>query len=287
MRFGVFVPDGAARSRACPVLYYLAGLTCTEETFAIKAGAQRVAAALGLVLVTCDTSPRAARYPGRRRRLGLRPRRRLLRRRHRGALARDATAWTRYVTRELPARRRGATSRSRADARGIFGHSMGGHGALALALRNPDRYRSVSAFAPDRRAVAGPLGQKAFAGYLGADARGLGRVRRLRAGARAARCPSPLLVDQGTADKFLDAQLKPELFEAACADAGPEPARSARHAGYDHSYYFIATLRRRAPRAPRARARALNAAAVRPAARPEALAVAVAIASISGGDRQS
>jgi S-formylglutathione hydrolase len=237
MRIGVFVPEAATRS-ARPALYYLAGLTCTEETFAIKAGAQRAAAAHGLVLITCDTSPRAARYPGddADEDFGL------------GAgFYLDATQepWRAsyrmdtYVTQELPAVVEAGFPVSK-DARGIFGHSMGGHGALALALRNPGRYRSVSAFAPIVAPSRVPWGRKAFAGYLGADeaawagydACALVRSRPL---------PIPLLVDQGTADKFLDVQLKPELFEAACAEAG-QRLELRRHAGYDHSYYFIASF---------------------------------------------
>src|SRR4051812_7791678 len=166
MRIGVFVPDQATRSPR-PALYCLAGLTCTEETFAIKAGAQRTAAALGLVLVTCDTSPRAARYPGddTTSDFGL------------GAgFYLDATQapWTQsyrmdtYVTRELPALVE-AHFPVLAGARGICGHSMGGHGALVLALRNPGLYRSVSAFAPIVAPSRVPWGEKAFAGYLGAD----------------------------------------------------------------------------------------------------------------------
>jgi S-formylglutathione hydrolase len=216
MRFGVFVPEAAARAPR-PALYYLAGLTCTEETFAMKAGAQRAAAALGLVLVTSDTSPRAPRYPGddASEDFGL------------GAgFYVDATEdpWRHayrmdtYVTRELPAVVE-ASFPVLPEARGLFGHSMGGHGALALALRNPGRYRSVSAFAPIVAPSQVPWGRKAFTGYLGPnqaswaayDACALVRARPL---------PIPLLVDVGTADKFLDVQLKPELFEAACAEAG-------------------------------------------------------------------
>jgi S-formylglutathione hydrolase len=237
MRIGVFVPDGTDGSPR-PALYYLAGLTCTEETFAIKAGAQRAAAALGLVLVTCDTSPRAARYPGddADEDFGL------------GAgFYVDATEapWRAsyrmdtYVTRELPALVE-ASFPVRADGRGIFGHSMGGHGALALALRNPDRYRSVSAFAPIVAPSRVPWGRKAFAGYLGPDEAAWAAYDAC-ALVRARPLPIPLLVDQGTADKFLDVQLKPELFETACADAG-QSLRLRRHAGYDHSYYFIASF---------------------------------------------
>jgi len=237
MRFGVFVPAQASRA-PCPALYYLAGLECSEQTFAIKAGAQRAAAQLGLVLVTCDTSPREARYPGDDASWEF------------GQSASfyvDATQepWRRtyrmetYVTRELPAVVEEHFPVVR-DARGIFGHSMGGHGALALALRNPDRYRSVSAFAPIVAPARVPWGRKAFAGYLGPDEAAWAAYDAC-ALVRARPLPIPLLVDQGTADKFLDVQLKPELFEAACAEAGQE-LRLRRHAGFDHSYYFIATF---------------------------------------------
>ena len=219
-------------------MYFLAGLECNEQTFAIKAGAQRAAAELGLVLVTSDTSPRATRYPGDDASWDF------------GVAASfyvDATQepWRRsyrmdsYVTRELPA----VVERHfpvRPDARGIFGHSVGGHGALALALRNPGRYRSVSALAPVVAPSQVPWGQKAFAGYLG-DARDAWSAYDACALVRARPLPGKLLIDVGTADKFLDTQLKPELFEAACADAG-QPLELRRHAGYDHGYYFVATF---------------------------------------------
>ena len=237
MRFAVFVPEQATRSPR-PALYYLAGLTCTEETFVIKAGAQRTAAALGLVLVTCDTSPRDARYPGDDASwdFGLG-----------AAFYVDATEepWRQsyrmdtYVTRELPE----IVEQHFPvvpGARGICGHSMGGHGALALALRNPGRYRSISAFAPVVAPSQAPWGQKAFTGYLGAD-RDAWRAYDACDLVRARPLPMSLLVDVGTDDKFLEAQLKPELFEAACAEAG-QKLELRRHAGYDHGYYFIATF---------------------------------------------
>jgi S-formylglutathione hydrolase len=237
MRFSVFVPAQAAGSPR-PALYFLAGLECTEQTFVIKAGAQRVAASLGLVLVTCDTSPRSARYPGDDASWDF----------GQGAsFYVDATEepWRQsyrmdsYVTRELP-----AVVEQHFPAlpgvRGIFGHSMGGHGALALALRNPGFYRSVSAFAPVVAPSKVPWGQKAFGGYLGAarqawsayDACDLVRARPL---------PFGILVDVGTADRFLERELKPELFEAACAEAG-QKLELRRQAGYDHSYYFVSTF---------------------------------------------
>jgi S-formylglutathione hydrolase len=237
MRFSVFVPGPAAGSPR-PALYYLAGLECTEQTFVIKAGAQRLAASLGLVLVTSDTSPRSARYPGDDASWDF----------GQGAsFYVDATEepWRQsyrmdtYVTRELPA----VVEQHFPvvpGVRGIFGHSMGGHGALALALRNPGLYRSVSAFAPVVAPSKVPWGQKAFAGYLGAarqawsayDACDLVRARPL---------PFGILVDVGTADRFLERELKPELFEAACAEAG-QKLELRRQAGYDHSYYFVSTF---------------------------------------------
>jgi S-formylglutathione hydrolase len=237
MRFGVFVPDQAGRSPR-PALYFLAGLECNEQTFATKAGAQRAAAQLGLVLVTCDTSPRAARYPGDDASWDF----------GQGAsFYLDATEepWRQsyrmetYVTRELPAIVE-ARFPVQGEARGIFGHSMGGHGALALALRNPGRYRSVSAFAPIVAPSRVPWGRKAFAGYLGPDEASWA-AHDACALVRARPLPIPLLVDQGTADKFLDVQLKPELFEAACAEGG-QSLKLRRQAGHDHSYYFIASF---------------------------------------------
>ncbi len=165
MRFSVYVPP-QAEQREVPVLYYLAGLTCTEETFMIKAGAQRVAAELGLMLVSPDTSPRKARFPGDDASWDFG-----LGRRASTSMPREAP-WSQnyrmysYVTRELPeiVKSLGAV---RADRQGIFGHSMGGHGALVCALRNPDQYLSVSAFAPISAPMQCPWGQKAFSGYLG------------------------------------------------------------------------------------------------------------------------
>jgi S-formylglutathione hydrolase len=235
MRFSVFVPDGA---RDAPALYYLAGLTCTEETFMIKAGAQRVAAELGLVLVACDTSPRSARFPGDDASWDF----------GQGAgFYLDATEapWSSayrmktYVTTELRAVVEASFPVSRA-ARGIFGHSMGGHGALTLALSSPGLYRSVSAFAPIVAPSQVPWGEKAFGGYLGED-----RARWADHDAcelvKRARFPGKILIDQGTADKFLDRELRPELFRRACSEAGQELELHIRE-GYDHSYWFISTF---------------------------------------------
>jgi S-formylglutathione hydrolase len=237
MRFSVYRPPQHG-ARPLPALYYLAGLTCTEETFAIKAGAQRLAAQLGLVLVAPDTSPRAPRLPGDDEHwdFGL------------GAgFYVDATQppWSAhyrmysYVVHELPeviAQRFGPLS----ERVGIFGHSMGGHGALVCALRNPGRYASVSAFAPVAAASRSPWGEKAFGAYLGPH-RAAWREYDAAELARRARYEGSILVDQGLVDGFLDVQLKPELLREACASSGT--ALELRlHAGYDHGYYFIGTF---------------------------------------------
>ncbi len=238
MRFSVFLPPAALAGADVPALYYLAGLTCTEETFVIKAGAQRVAAELGLAIVTCDTSPRHVTIEGDEEHWDF----------GKGAgFYLDATQapWSSaykmesYVTRDLVE----VVERSfpiRRDRRGIFGHSMGGHGALTLALRHPDLYRSVSAFAPIVAPSRVPWGQKAFARYLGDDA-DAHAAHDTVALLRARRFDGTLLVDQGTADKFLDRELKPELLEEA-ARANGQALDLRRREGYDHSYYFIATF---------------------------------------------
>ena len=239
MRFGVFVPPGATPEQPAPALYYLAGLTCTEETFAHKAGAQRLAAELGLALVTPDTSPRAARYPGDDAAwdFGL------------GAgFYLDATQapWAKtyrmrtYITLELPAVVEGVAPIKR-GRRGIMGHSMGGHGALTLALTSGDLFASCSALAPICAPTEVPWGQKAFAGYLGDD-RTTWRIYDAAALIEGgARFPGELLVDQGTADQFLERELHPHRLEAACAASG-QPLRLRRHDGYDHGYHFVATV---------------------------------------------
>ena len=238
MRFGVYVPPQAA-TRKVPVLYYLAGLTCTEETFFAKGGAQRVASELGLMLVCPDTSPRGAGFPGESESWDF------------GVGASfyvDATQapWSSryrmfsYVTRELPALVN-ANLPAREDREGIFGHSMGGHGALVCALRQPGRYRSVSAFAPISAPMQSPWGKKAFSVYLGADSQAWKEWDATEL-LRKQRAPlPPLLVDQGTRDKFLAEQLHPELFQQACAAAG-QPLTLRTQEGYDHGYYFVSTF---------------------------------------------
>jgi S-formylglutathione hydrolase len=239
MRFSVYLPPAAAvAGTRVPAVYYLPGLTCTDETFPTKAGAQRVAAELGLALVACDTSPRAARFAGDDADWDF----------GQGAgFYLDATQapWSsayrmeRYVVEELPA----LVERElpiATDRRSIFGHSMGGHGALVLALRHPARYRSVSAFAPIAAPSLVPWGEKAFSGYLGPD-RARWAEHDASALVRTHKFPGTLLVDQGTSDKFLTTQLRPELLAAACAESGQSLALRMRE-GYDHSYYFIATF---------------------------------------------
>ena len=240
MRFSVFLPPQAADGPV-PALMYLAGLTCNEETFMVKAGAQRLAAELGLALIAPDTSPRGAvaediEGASASWDFGI------------GAgfyLDASEAPWSRHwrmeswivdellplVAQHLPID---------GERIGIFGHSMGGHGALTLALRHQGRFRSLSALAPICAPARCPWGEKAFSGYLGAD-----RSRWLAHDASAlmqaqAKAPYPqgILIDQGLADKFLADQLHPQHFEAACAQAG-QPLTLRRHAGYDHGYYFI------------------------------------------------
>jgi S-formylglutathione hydrolase len=238
MRFGVYLPPAALGGERVPALYYLPGLTCTEETFFIKAAALRGAAAHGLALISCDTSPRAARFPGDDESWDF----------GQGAgfyLDASEAPWSAayrmesYVTRELRELAE-ANFPLRSDARGVFGHSMGGHGALTLALRQPALYRSVSAFAPIAAPSRVPWGVKAFSRYLGEE-----RSRWAEQDAvellKTRRHPSTLLVDQGTRDKFLCDQLQPELLAAACEASG-QPLTLRMREGYDHSYYFVSSF---------------------------------------------
>jgi S-formylglutathione hydrolase len=240
MRFAIYLPPQAGRRRV-PVLWYLAGLTCSEETFMIKSGAQRVAAELGLALVAPDTSPRGVSLPGDSDAWDF------------GVAAGfylDATEepWSRhyrmysYLVREL-AELVEANFPVDPKRQGIFGHSMGGHGALTIGLKHPDRFRSISAFAPISAPMHCPWGQKAFAGYLGPDRerwRQYDACELVRSLSTASGRP-PLLVDQGLADPFLERELQPERLEQACKDAG-YPLTLRRQPGYDHGYYFISTF---------------------------------------------
>lgn len=237
MRFSVYVPP-EVEERQLPALFFLAGLTCTEETFMIKAGAQRYAAELGIILVSMDTSPRNTGIPGEADDWEF------------GSGAGfylDATEapWSRhfhmesYITRELHTI---ILDQFPVDPKrvGIFGHSMGGHGALTLALRHPELYRSVSAFAP----IAAPIhclwGQKAFSRYLGESPENWRKHDATALIESGHRLPAPL-IDQGLDDPFLAEQLHPSYFEAACQQA-EQPVILRRHAGYDHSYFFISTF---------------------------------------------
>ena len=244
MRFSVFAPP-----KITAVLYFLAGLTATEETFAIKAGAQKVAAELGLMLVCPDTSPRNTGITDEAKDWDF------------GTAASfylNATAkpWAdyfqmeTYVVSELPQliAQKWQPSPTNGMAEntlnsGIFGHSMGGHGALTLALRNPGKYKSVSAFAPIAAPTQCAWGRKAFAGYLDADETQWAAhdASQLMAKLRLP-YPNGILIDQGLADKFLhEQQLLPEAFEAACAKA-MQPLTLRRQAIYDHGYYFVASF---------------------------------------------
>jgi S-formylglutathione hydrolase len=238
MKFAVYLPP-AAENGPVPVLWFLAGLTCTAETFTTKAGAQRLAAELGLALVMPDTSPRDTGIAGATGDWEF----------GEGAgFYLDATEepWNKrfrmysYLVDELP---RLLQERFPFDMgrQGIFGHSMGGHGALTLALRNPGRYRSLSAFAPIVAPASVPWGQKAFPRYLGDDKKAWRKHDATALVEDGARFNGTILVDQGEADGFLVNQLQPQRFEAACEDA-KQALELRMHPGYDHSYYFIQTF---------------------------------------------
>jgi S-formylglutathione hydrolase len=237
MKFSAYLPPQARLARV-PVLYFLAGLTCTDENFPLKSHAQQTAAALGLILVAPDTSPREPRIPG------------------------DADSWDfgysagfyvdatqapwsdnyrmySYVTRELPALVEESLP-ALPEMRGICGHSMGGHGALMCALRNPGLYRSVSAFAPIAAPMQCPWGQKAFGNYLGADRESWRAYDATELVAHRA-YPGTILIDQGTDDKWLAEQLLPEKFVEAAKSSG-QALKLRMQPGYDHGYYFIQTF---------------------------------------------
>lgn len=238
MQFSVYLPPQAEQGASLPVLYWLSGLTCTDENFMHKAGAQRMAAELGLVIVAPDTSPRGPEVADDAEGawdFGL------------GAgfyLNATQQPWARhyqmhdYVVHELPALVEAHLPVS--QRRGISGHSMGGHGALVCALRNPGRYQSVSAFAPISNPSNCPWGEKAFSGYLGDDR---ARWREWDACALLAEASEklPILIDQGDRDDFLESQLKPQLLQAQ-AQAQAHPLWLRLQPGYDHSYYFIASF---------------------------------------------
>jgi S-formylglutathione hydrolase len=235
MQFAIYLPPVAA-TKAVPVLYWLSGLTCTEQNFITKAGAQRYAAEHGVALVVPDTSPRgenvadADSYD-----LG------------KGAgfyLNATMAPWSQhyrmydYIAQELPGLIEARFPVT--EARAISGHSMGGHGALTIALKNPERYRSVSAFSPIVAPSQVPWGEKAFSAYLGED-RQAWKAYDATELVKTAGEKLPLLIDQGGADEFLQTQLRPELFKAA-ADAAGYPITLRMQPGYDHSYYFVASF---------------------------------------------
>lgn len=242
MKFSVYLPPKAVAGEKVPAVLYLAGLTCTEETFMTKAGAQRLAAELNIALIAPDTSPRGANVHGESDSwdFGV------------GAgfyLDAQQAPWEQnwrmesYLIEELlPLLARHLPIDT--QRLGIFGHSMGGHGALTLALRHPGVFKSLSAFAPIANPVNCPWGQKAFAGYLGANQAAWAQhdATRLMESQGKPPYPAGILIDQGLADKFLiEKQLLPEALEAACAQLG-QPLTLRRHAGYDHGYYFIQTF---------------------------------------------
>ncbi|MCQ1057047.1 S-formylglutathione hydrolase [Photobacterium sp. ZSDE20] len=238
MRFAIFLPPHIAQGAKVPVLYWLSGLTCTDENFMQKAGAQRLAAELGIAIVTPDTSPRGEGVPDDPEGaydFGL------------GAgfyVNATQAPWNRhyqmydYVVNELPALIEEHFPVS--DKRAISGHSMGGHGALMIALRNPSRYSSVSAFSPISNPVNCPWGEKALSGYLGDD-----RTSWLQYDTtellKNNQQPVPALVDQGDQDSFLEEQLKPDSL-AEAAQSIDYPLELRMQEGYDHSYYFIASF---------------------------------------------
>ena len=237
MQFSAFVPSAAARGK-CPVLWFLSGLTCTEENFTVKAGAQKYAESYGMIVVVPDTSPRGAGIEGEDESYDFGT----------GAgFYLDATQapWDQnyrmysYITQELQDL---VSDNFPIDCsrQGITGHSMGGHGALTIGLKNPHLYRSISAFSPICSPTQCPWGQKALRGYLGANGSAWTQydaVELIRNGYRS----GEILVDQGEADNFLQEQLKPELLSSVCVETG-QPLQLRMQPGYDHSYYFIASF---------------------------------------------
>lgn len=237
MRFAVYQPPQATQ-KPVPVLYFLSGLTCTEETFMVKSGVQKYAAKYGLMLVAPDTSPRNTAIPGEDDDWDF------------GTGAGfyvDATVepWAShyrmysYVVHELPSLI-AQHFPVQPEQQGIFGHSMGGHGAIVCAIRNPQQYKSVSAFAPIAAPMRCPWGEKAFSRYLGEEKESW-RAYDASELVRQLGYHSSILIDQGTADKFLKEQLLPQVFEQACA-AVNQPLNLRYQEGYDHSYYFIASF---------------------------------------------
>ena len=240
MTFGVFYPPQMTKGARLPALTYLAGLTCTQETFMMKGGAQQFAAEYGIILISPDTSPRGASIDGEDDAWDFGT----------GAgfyINATQEEWSKnyrmedYITIELQEIMNKSLNVDMAK-QGIFGHSMGGHGALTLGLKYPNVYRSISAFAPICAPTKCPWGEKAFSGYLGNDTEDWKRydavelVRNINKSQH-----KKILIDQGLADEFLENQLKPDRLEDVCKDTG-FPLNLRYHEGYDHSYYFISTF---------------------------------------------
>ncbi len=240
MKIGVFYPPQMAEGVKLPALTYLAGLTCMEETFLMKGGAQKYAAENGLILIAPDTSPRGAGITGEDDNWDFGTGAGFYINATKGDWAKNYRMED-YITSELQGLMRHKLNVDM-ERQGIFGHSMGGHGALTLGLKHPELYKSISAFAPICSPTTCPWGEKAFAGYLGENReewkkhdaveliRNLGRVSN-----------NPILVDQGTSDEFLDIQLKPHLLEEICTEKD-YPLTLRLHEGYDHSYYFMSSF---------------------------------------------
>ncbi len=237
MQFSVYAPP-AAEKGPVPVVWYLSGLTCTEENFTVKAGAQRFAARHDVMLIAPDTSPRGAGIEGEDESYDFGS----------GAgfyVDATETPWNKnyrmysYITSELPELIFSEFSADRAR-QGITGHSMGGHGALTIGLKNPESYQSISAFSPICAPTECDWGKKAFSGYLGSDTAEWAKhdaVALIASGSRS----GEILIDQGEADDFLENQLMPGRFRQVCAEA-EQPVNLRMQAGYDHSYYFIASF---------------------------------------------
>lgn len=237
--FTVYFPPQAEQGPV-PVIYYLSGLTCTDENFIQKAGAQRAAAAFGVALVAPDTSPRGLAVPGEADSwdfgvgAGF----------YLNATQEKWKAWQMYsyVTEELPAvLSKELISKLDVSRASIFGHSMGGHGALTIALKNPQNYKSVSAFSPICNPTAVPWGVKAFSGYLGEDRAAWAQYDATELLKTYAGPQLPMLIDQGTADSFLATQLMPQALEAVAKERG-HPLTLRMQQDYDHSYYFISSF---------------------------------------------
>ncbi|WP_020591919.1 S-formylglutathione hydrolase [Kiloniella laminariae] len=239
MRFAIYLPPAALEGKKVPVLTYLSGLTCTEDNVTAKAGAQRVASELGLIFIAPDTSPRGQNIPGEDDSYDF------------GSAAGfylDATQepWSKaynmysYITRELQEVIAANFEVADLSRQGITGHSMGGHGALTIHLKNPDLFKSASAFAPICAPMQCPWGEKALTGYLGED-RNSWKAYDTTELVRQSPSRATLLVDQGSSDNFLKEQLKPELLQQACKESG-QALDLRLQEGYDHSYYFIASF---------------------------------------------